>query len=516
MWSKTELSGALAAVLLAAQDAAGQATVTSTRDIPLPTARLPDAFEVPADFPSVGFETAFLPGYNNSFSDKLVASLASRMAAPPVIRIGGTSGDIIKFNPNQTEPAHCIETDKACNSAARFILGPTYFDAFWAFFKSAHFSIQAPLGDGEPNRTNIIAYVKGAYDALDDAARVNTIAIGNEVNWFHENTYKAAEYVADAQVAKDAITSALELGSSDSPIWEILDTASEQASKGNAPYTVEGVFDAGIDRDGRVKYVAEHYYQFDGKTHGIRDHLLNHTAVRAKLANYLPSIRYTRNTASKRFILSETGGPLGVSEDVQTWFANTLWSVDFQLYAMTLGVSRVTGVQRPEARRSLWIPAAGLAVPGPRVQAPYYALPFVADFFGKAPAGSRGVVNVDLESPVLSAYAMFEGQALARVAVVNLREYAGGATRNAVKVRLEKLGADVSEVRVGRLHADAGTAAGGFDVNGKNITWAGQQWSYKVDGGDGHGAVQMTTLEVTGGVVEVVIPDTEAVIVYVK
>ena len=89
---KTEFLWALAAVLLVAQDAVGQATVTSTRAIALPTARPSNAFEVPANFPSVGFETAFLPGYNNSFSDKLVASLASRMAAPPIIRIGGTSG----------------------------------------------------------------------------------------------------------------------------------------------------------------------------------------------------------------------------------------------------------------------------------------------------------------------------------------------------------------------------------------------------------------------------------------
>jgi hypothetical protein len=343
---------------------------------------------------------------------------------------------------------------------------------------------------------------------------VNAVAIGNEVNWFHENTYNAAEYVADAEVAKDAITSVLELGSD--PIWEILDTASEQASKGNAPYTVKGVFDAGINRDGQVKYVAEHYYQWDGDTHGIRGQLLNHTAVRSKLANYLPSIQSTRETPGARFILSETGGPLGVSEEVQTFFANTLWSVNFQLYAMSLGISRVTGVQRPEAKRSLWIPTEGLPVPGPRVQAPYYALPFVADFVGKTPDGRRGVVNITLDSPVLTAYAIFEGPTLARVAVVNLREYAGGDTRNAVKVRLENLGAAVSEVRVGRLHADAGTAAGGFDVNGKNITWAGQQWSYKVDGGDGHGAVKMTTLEVTEGVVEVVVPDTEAVMVYVK
>ncbi|KAH6635765.1 hypothetical protein F5144DRAFT_155425 [Chaetomium tenue] len=515
MWSKTEISVTLTAVLLAAQDAAGQATVTSTRAIALPTARPSNAFEVPPDFPSVGFETAFLAGYNNSFSNKLVESLASRMAVPPVIRIGGTSGDLITFNPGQAEPAHCTETVKPCDSRATFVLGRKYFEVFSHFYQSARFSIQAPLGDGEPNRTNIVAYVKRAYDALGGAARVNAIAIGNEVNWYHKKQYDAAEYVADAKVAKDAITSALELGSD--PIWEILDTASGQASNGNAPYTVKGVFDAGINRDGRVKYVAEHYYQIDGETRGIRDHLLNHTAVRRKLASYLPSIQYTRSTPGARFILSETGGPLGVHEEVQTFFANTLWSVNFQLYAMSLGVSRVSGAQRPEARRSLWIPTAGLSVPGPRVQAPYYALPFVADFIGKTAAGGkRGVVHVDLGSPVLSAYAMFEGPTLARVAVVNLREYAGGATRNAVKVRLQNLGAAVGQVQVGRLHADAGTAAGGFDVNGKNITWAGQQWSYKADQGDGHGTVQMKTLGVTGGVVEVVIPDTEAVIVYVK
>ncbi|GAB1312749.1 Glycoside hydrolase family 79 protein [Madurella fahalii] len=506
MSSKARITGALAAFLLAAHEVTAQAIVTSTRMIALPTARPSNAFNVPADFPSVGFETAFLPGYNNKFSDNLVASLASRMAAPPVIRIGGTSGDIITFNPNQEEAAHCVA--EPCNSAATFILGKSYFDAL-SCFQSAHFSIQAPLTEGNPNRTNIIAYIQRAYDALG-ASRVNAIALGNEVNWYEDN---AALYVADAQAAKNAITSAVDVGSG--RIWEVLDTASEHASTGAAPYTVKGVFDAGINRDGRVKYVAEHYYQFDGKTRGIQNHLLNHTALRRKLGNYSASIQYTRNTAGAKFILSETGGPLGVTDDVQTFFANTLWSVNFQLYAMSLGVSRVSLVQRPEARRSLWIPAAGLAVPGPRVQAPYYSLPFVADFIGKTVSGDRGVVNVDLGSPFLSAYVMFEGTTLARIAVVNLREYAGEGARNAVKIRLENLGS-VGQVQVGRLHAAAGTAAGGFDVNGKNITWAGQQWSYQVDRGNGHGTVQRKTLPVAGGVVEVVIPDTEAVIVYVK
>lgn len=354
--------------------------------------------------------------------------------------------------------------------------------------------------------------MQNAYNALG-ADRVDAIALGNEVNWYEPD---AASYVKDAQAAKDTINSVLSIG--DSPIWEVLDTASEGIKGENpAPYTVKDAFDAGVNTDQKVEYVAEHYYQFDGKTPGIQKYLLNHTDLKVKMGKYKPSIDYTTNTAKARFILSETGGPLGVSDDRQTWFANTLWAVNFQMYAMSMGVSRVSLVQRPEAKRSLWIPSAGLLVPGPRVQAPYYALPFMADFLGKSVSGERGVVNIDLNSPVLSAYTMFEGPTLARIAVVNLREYDGTGNRSAVKVRLNNLGTvSGNKVQVGRLHADAGTAAGGWDMNQKNITWGGQQWSYEADQGKGHGVATKKNIQVTDGSAEVVLPDSEAMIMYLK
>jgi hypothetical protein len=99
MISRIQISGALATLLLVVHDVAAQATVTATRTISMPTSRPTDAYNVPADFPSVGFESSFLPGYDNDFSDNLVASLASRMGAAPVIRVGGTSGFVpIAFN----------------------------------------------------------------------------------------------------------------------------------------------------------------------------------------------------------------------------------------------------------------------------------------------------------------------------------------------------------------------------------------------------------------------------------
>jgi hypothetical protein len=59
-------------------------------------------------------------------------------------------------------------------------------------------------------------------------------------------------------------------------------------------------------------------------------------------------------------------------------------------------------------------------------------------------------------------------------------------------------------------------AAGGFDVNKKNITYSGQQWSFDVDDGNGYGAVQEESITMTMGEADIVVADTEAVIVYVK
>ena len=109
--------------------------------------------------------------------------------------------------------------------------------------------------------------------------------------------------------------------------------------------------------------------------------IMNHTAITSKFTNFAESISYLRNhDPSVRYILSETGSALQGSHKFQSWFGACLWSVDFQLYAMSQGVSRVSGTQRPVARHSLWIPKPNLTEEGPQVRAPYYAQPFVADF----------------------------------------------------------------------------------------------------------------------------------------
>jgi hypothetical protein len=94
----------LALALLAVQQVVAadsvDATVTSTQKITLPIARPGHAEEVPANFPSVGFELGFVPGFNDDFSETMIGEIAARMDEPPIIRIGGTSGYVFIYKSN--------------------------------------------------------------------------------------------------------------------------------------------------------------------------------------------------------------------------------------------------------------------------------------------------------------------------------------------------------------------------------------------------------------------------------
>ncbi|KAH8900635.1 hypothetical protein GQ53DRAFT_740620 [Thozetella sp. PMI_491] len=80
---------------------------------------------------------------------------------------------------------------------------------------------------------------------------------------------------------------------------------------------------------------------------------------------------------------------------------------------------------------------------------------------------------------------------------------------------------NVSSVIVQRLHADLGDAAMGYEYGGaaNNVSWAGEQWAYKLDDGHGHfinGVVESEMLSVlSNGTAIVNVPNSEAIIVYI-
>ncbi|MBE3046339.1 hypothetical protein IMZ48_28155 [Candidatus Bathyarchaeota archaeon] len=253
--------------------------------------------------------------------------------------------------------------------------------------------------------------------------------------------------------------------------------------------------------------------------------MINHTAITQRFKKYEPSLKASLDRGINYAITEGAAVLGGAPVEFSGGFAYTLWAADFNLLAMSRGVSRVANLAgRPGARRVFWSPdeSGGEASPGPHARAPFPAAIFVADFLGKE--GTPAVKELDTKSDLMGAYAMYGGENgnLQRVAIVNMRLYNGTTDRERGEDTFKvEVGDEVGSVRVQRLRADKGVAAMGFDFGGaeSNVSWAGEQWSFKVNEGKGHflgDRKEEERVEVKDGIASVVVPDSEAVIVFVE
>ena len=198
--------------------------------VSIPTSSPSKAVAIPADFFSFGFETAFLPKYDNDFSENIVNAIGSRMSKPLIIRVGGTSGDLVRVKEDLSEATHCF-AGPGCpdNSKDSFDIGPSYFDGFKRF-QNATMTFQAPMGR-EMDIVHTMAYVKNAWNALGQD-RVAGIALGNEPGFYN---WTAEQYVTRALEVEDAITKEFNLSGDAAAIFELGDI-SNNASASNIPF----------------------------------------------------------------------------------------------------------------------------------------------------------------------------------------------------------------------------------------------------------------------------------------
>ena len=498
-----------------------------------------DAIQVPPDFIGFGFETAFLPNYAvGDFSENLINSIAKRVGGPITIRIGGTTGDRVNYTPSQLEDKVCMEGDCPVGSNAAYTLGPSHFEAF-THFQNQLMTFQAPLGPFV-NINDSVEYVKRAYYALGPQ-RVAAIALGNEVDVYpgqYNVTYTIADYVRDATALGTAILAALDLPT-DTKIFEVLDLASPAGPGG---FTVQAAVEAGRDVTPNVKYAATHWYQFPTgdissyTPETMQFYLLNHSAIVERFnTGYAQDLAYlSANAPQIDYILSETGSSLiGPPLPFQDSFGAALWAVDFNLYAMSMGVKRVDASQRPAAPHSLWVPDDSCNDPalgaemnvGPQVRGPWFAVPFVADFIGMSP----GRIVRLLEQEMLTAYGMYDATGrLAKVAIVNLKYWSADTgdlsevlERGNVTLSIPIADPAITSVYLQGLRADAGADALGYDAagGGQMITWAGETWSYASDNGNGHmvdRTPQNEVVEICQGSATISVEDSGAVMIWLR
>ncbi len=237
---------------------------------------------------------------------------------------------------------------------------------------------------------------------------------------------------------------------------------------------------------------------------------VNSVSAQAKLASQL---EYT----GIPFILGETNslyneGKPGLSNS----FGAALWGLDFNLYCASVNISRVHMHQGTNFRYASWQPIdTNITTKG--TKAPYYGNVAVAAFLGDATKSSIRVSNIPLSSPFDAAYAAYVDGHLARIAIINLREYnytinGTSSVLNPVKRPQQSYTFEIdskdTSVGVKRLYANGSDALSG-------ITWDGWSYNYELNEGRPVRLRNVTTGEkvrVVKKEVAVSVPDSSAVV----
>lgn len=278
--------------------------------------------------------------------------------------------------------------------------------------------------------------------------------------------------------------------------------------------------DLGIDDSGYLKTVAHHYYQNSGGTAdelATGKGLMNMTFTHWRMDFFHCQIDWlAANRPNLPFVLSEVGNSL--PDVYEPWYqavlGSALWQVDFYLYAMALGISRVHYQQMfaETYQPIMWLPVEYLGM-APHVTANFYSQPFTGDFVGSSGATTMSQLDISPAQDNVAAYVAYESGSAARVAVVNLNYWnetsSSGAERSSVNVAVS-VPDSVESVTLRYLSSPLGAGA-----DATTITYGGSQWTYESDGIEVTGVRNDTeTLVVEAGVVTVAVNASSAVLIF--
>lgn len=480
------------------------------------------------DFPGLAFEQASFVNYAvladgvtpNAFSQNLVDAIFARTGGKPLIRLGGTSGDYAKYVANQTAAAlPRAEVDNFQNVGGTTI-GPAYWDIAAKAFPNAQYIVQIPMAT--PDMEEAVRWATAATDRLG-ADRIHSYEPGNEPdlypakgleppNW--QGKQNNGTYVNNFLNYCGRVRNVLGFPRG-TRRFQALDTASHIADPQQDVFSLSlrSLMDLGLDGHYDIKTIARHYYQTDGgHAADLANGLMNHAAITSRLDVYRNDLDFLSSYTFKiPYVLSEVGNSLNPKHDYayQATLGSALWQVDFQLYALSLGIARFNFQQIMHSGFNLWLPTASKGM-APQVFANYYAQPFVADFIGTA--GNVQVKNVPLE-PNVAAYVAYEDGTPKRAAIINLKYWSEcrskGAQRFAQHVKVH-VPYGVKKVKVVHL-----TSTKGASAKAKTMTYAGSQWTYESMGKEVKGVRNDgDELFVEGDQVEVPVKASEAVIVH--
>lgn len=270
-----------------------------------------------------------------------------------------------------------------------------------------------------------------------------------------------------------------------------------------------------FDSTGNIKLATDHWYRCSGSACSLPD-VMNHAKMISNSAHIADAVKFFQSykNGAVEYVLDEINilnGPANLT--FSSSLATALYSVDFMMYCMTIGVKRVHWEQVYASNQALWQPSSSSSVPK-QTRSGYYALIAAAEFIGNT-GGNTKVAQITPQGndgTTFSSYVAYNGNTPARVALLNLNywDQSQGTSRPKPSVQVSGIPSGKSSVVVKYL-----TNPGGAAADASQTTFGGSQWPASNQGKEQTG-VQNTTVNVTvsNGVAQIPVPYSSVAIVY--
>ncbi|KAJ7738786.1 hypothetical protein B0H16DRAFT_1761118 [Mycena metata] len=409
---------------------------------------------------------------------------APRTGAPVHIRVGGTSMDNIIFNASET-------------------IGSPWLSALKNFNPNTRFTLQVPLARNFP--VDRLDFARACIDALPNGTQqLDALEIGNEPDLYpvaptrpcasspdRPKGYGPEDYVSEWKAAAKNLTEGVDALNGQNTWYQALTFSTGVVQN---IWNVQALWNDSVDQGEFVKTVSQHYGSLEGD-------LMNHSKIISDMhSSFGPAISFLQPRGVP-FILGEVGTAVGSGctppspLKLYRSLGAALWTADFMLNAMSMGIQRVSMMQGTNFSFSAWQPVTTAAEPK-GVHGNWYGHVFAADFIGTGGDFQIYPLPINDTHPHIVSYAGYNSGLLTKLAVLNMRFWNGTNDRPAVNIELAGLASGITGARVSRLTAPGGSA------QLLNISWAGKQWSAGDDGQEPKGNNSVVVNVVNGSLAQ--------------
>ncbi|KAJ4368065.1 hypothetical protein N0V83_006420 [Neocucurbitaria cava] len=423
----------------------------------------------------------------NTFSVQLLQNLADYSGAPPHIRLGGNTQDYMVYDASQTAYKWTANKDSQAQGAIAadsIIIGPGYFQALDRFPTDTPVTFGLNMAYMEDDwADHIVNIAQGAVSGLSNV-KLYSFEVGNEPDLWLQNSFRSGtwngqtyttQWLDRCEAVYDRVLKPANLPSA---FFEPPATASTIGTTFEISQLVDDGIMEGRNGDNYMTVWNQHdYFYFIGVTTTplTLDDLMDLDATNTQFAYWEKQVGIALKTGLP-YVLREMSsvGPIGMP-GVSDTLGASLWTLNFFLYAASIGISSVQMHMTDNSNASAWQPIPMYGSETTFVRPQYYAHAAVAQLIGNGNGTTQisTLKTSDVGSGYdgrVRAYAAYAQDALQAVVLINAKQANESSDKGSFTFTLNLGSAAANkDVFLSYLTAD------GADSQ-KGVTWNGMSY----------------------------------------